>query len=229
MRFYTYYTENLSHIHEDHKKCCDKLELDVVYYRDKCYNDYNEVYSAHGNFMTSVLEDGPEDVVGFLDIDCLPHHRQNIQKAYSWAEQNGSFVGNAQNISHTQIKNRIYAAASFLIVSKHAWRQLGKPSLSWFLQNGEQIDTAQILSLRADEAGFPYQLMYPLGYDQSQDAYQLGPYGTYGIGTLYPATWHYFRISNCVGYTPDLWKERTYNILNGERIIPTNSSCFYEL
>ena len=228
MRFYCYYTENLSHIYEDHKRCCDKLELDVVYYKDKCYNDYDEVYSAHGNFMTSVLENEPDDVIGFLDIDCLPHHRKNIEKSYEWVKEHNSFVGNAQNISHTQMRNRIYAAASFLIVSKNAWKQLGSPSLSWFIQNNIQIDTAQILSLRADEIGFPYQLLYPIGYDEPE-TYKLSGYGILGKGTLYPATWHYFRISDCVNETPKIWKERTNNILNEEKIIPINSSCFYEL
>ena len=126
------------------------------------------------------------------------------------------------------MRNRIYAAASFLIVSKNAWKKLGAPNLSWFTQNNIQIDTAQILSLRADEIGFSYQLLYPVGYDEPE-TYKLSGYGKYGTGTLYPATWHYFRISDCVNQTPKIWKERTNNILNEEKIIPINSSCFYEL
>jgi len=228
MRFYSYYTENLSHIYEDHKRCCDKLELDVVYYKDKCYTDYDEVYSAHGNFMTSVLENEPDDVIGFLDIDCLPHHKSNIEKSYKWVQEHNSFVGNAQSISHTQMRNRIYAAASFLIVSKNAWKQLGSPSLSWFIQNNIQIDTAQILSLRADEIGMPYQLLYPIGYD-GDIAGILSGYGILGKGTLYPATWHYFRISEFVNAKPDIWIGRVNNILNNQKIIPNHSSCFYEL
>lgn len=226
MKFYSYYTENLSHIYEDHKKCCDKLGLEVVYYKDKCYTDYDEVYSAHGNFMTSVMEEN-EEVIGFLDIDCLPHHKSNIEKAYNWAQKHNSFVGNAQSISHTQMRNRIYAAASFLIISKTAWKQLGSPSLCWFMQNNIQVDTAQILSLRADEIGFPYQLLYPIGYD-GDIAGILSGYGILGKGTLYPATYHYFRISE-VNTKPDIWTTRVNNILENQKIIPNHSSCFYEL
>lgn len=228
MKFYSYYTENLSHIYEDHKKCCDKLGLEVVYYKDKCYTNYDEVYSAHGNFMTSVLENEEDEVIGFLDIDCLPHHKSNIEKAYYWVKENQSFVGNAQNISHTQMRNRLYAAASFLIISKTAWKQLGSPSLCWFIQNNIQIDTAQILSLRADEIGFPYQLLYPIGYDGNNHR-ALGTYGNYGTGTLYPATYHYFRMSEFVNSKPDLWTTRVNNILNNQKIIPNYSSCFYGL
>lgn len=226
MKFYTYYTENLSHIQEDHKKCCDKLGLEVVYYKDKHHNNYEEVYSAHGNFMTSVLEQ--EEVACFLDIDCLPHCKLNIEKAYNWTKENNSFVGNAQNISHTQMRNQVYAAASFLIVSKTAWKELGSPSLSWFVQDGIQIDTAQILTLRANQIGMNYQLMFPIGYDGPEN-YKLSGYGMYGKGTLYPATWHYFRISDCVDSKPDLWRTRVNSVLKEEKIIPNYSSCFYEL
>lgn len=226
MKFYSYYTENLSHIYEDHKKCCDKLGLEVVYYKDKCYTDYDEVYSAHGNFMTSVMKQ--EEIACFLDIDCLPHHKNNIIKSYEWVKENQSFIGNAQNISHTSMRNRIYAAASFLIIHKNAWKQLGSPSLSWFIQNNIQIDTAQILSLRADEIGFPYRLMYPIGYDGNNHR-ALGSYGNYGTGTLYPATYHYFRMSDFTETIPNLWKTRVNNILDNQKIIPNYSSCFYEL
>lgn len=227
MKFYSYYTENLSHIYEDHKKCCDKLGLEVVYYKDKCYTDYDEVYSAHGNFMTSVMEEN-EEVIGFLDIDCLPHHIKNIKKSYKWVKENQSFVGNAQVISHTIMRNRIYAGAPFLIIHKNAWKQLGSPSLSWFIQNNIQIDTAQILSLRADEIGFTYQLLYPIGYD-GPETYKFSGYGLLGKGSFYPSTWHYFRISDCINETPEIWKRRVNNILNEEKIIPNYSSCFYEL
>ena len=226
MKFHAYYTENLSHIQEDHKKCCDKLGLEVVYHKDKRHNNYEEVYSAHGHFMTSIMEQ--EEVACFLDIDCLPHQKLNIEKAYEWTKENNSFVGNAQNISHTQMRNQVYAAASFLIASKTAWRELGSPSLSWFVQDGIQIDTAQILTLRANQIGMNYQLMYPIGYDGPEN-YKLSGYGMYGKGTLYPATWHYFRISDCVNSTPAIWKTRVNNILEEEKIIPNYSSCFYEL
>lgn len=227
MKFHVYYTENLRHIRQDHEQCCAALGVKTSYHEDRCYSSYDEVYSAHGEFMTSILRESPDEVVGFLDVDCLPHNLKTLQASWTWAEKNRSFVGNAQNISHTVMRNRIYAAASCLIISKSAWRQLGNPSLAWFLQDGvRQIDTAQLLSLRADEIGFRYSLMYPMGYD-GDETYELGPYGKYGIGTLYPATWHYFRISNCIDDKPKLWETRVRDVLEGRQIIPANSSYFY--
>ena len=227
MKFHTFYTKNLpEQLVKDHQKVCNHIGIEVQYHSYDGSKDYDEIYTAHGKFMTSVMEQ--EEVACFLDIDCLPHHLINIQNAYNWVVENNSFVGNAQNISHTQIKNQIYAAASFLIITKSAWNTLGNPDLSWFMQNNTQIDTAQILTLRADQIGFPYQLMYPIGYD-GPDEYKLSGYGNYGIGTLYPATWHYFRISKFKDSIPDLWTTRVNNILQNQKIIPNHSSCFYEL
>jgi hypothetical protein len=226
MRFHTFYTDNLPrHLIEDHKKVCDYIGIEVQYHSEE-FIDYDSAYIAHGKFMTSVME--KEEVACFLDIDCLPHNKELLEKAYSWAVENQSFVGNAQNISHTQMRNHIYAAASCLIVTKDAWNTLGNPDFSWFMQNGVQIDTAQLLTLRADQIGMSYQLMYPIGYDEPEE-YKLSGYGMYGTGTLYTATWHYFRISKFKDSIPDLWTSRVNNILEDKKIIPHHSSCFYEL
>lgn len=227
MIFHTFYTDNLpKQLIIDHQKVCDKIGINVEYHIEQSIEDYNTLYTAHGNFMTSVMK--KEKVACFLDIDCLPHHKETIEKAYNWAVENKSFVGNAQNISHTQMRNELYAAASFLIITQDAWKTLGSPDLTWFMQNNTQIDTAQILSLRANEIGMQYQLMYPIGYDGNNHR-PLGTYGMYGTGTLYPATYHYFRISEFKDKLPDLWTQRVDCILNNQKIISNYSSSFYEL
>lgn len=227
MKFHTFYTDNLPHqIIEDHQKVCSKIGIKVDYHSHKYVDDYDELYTAHGKFMTSIMEQ--EKIGCFLDIDCLPHNRELIQKSYDWAIENKSFVGNAQNVSHTQMRNHIFASQSFLIITQDAWRTLGKPDFSWFIQNGIQIDTSQIVTLRADQIGMNYQLMYPIGYDGPEE-FKLGGYGMYGTGTLYPATWHHFRISKFHNQIPDLWTTRVNNILDNQKIIPHHSSCFYEL
>ena len=154
--------------------------------------------------------------------------KELLEKAYNWAVENKSFVGNAQNISHTSMRNHIYAAASCLIVTKDAWNTLGNPDFSWFMQNETQIDTAQLLTLRADQIGMPYQLMYPKMWDEGE-GYQLGGYGMYGTGTWYSATWHYFRISNFTKEIPKLWTKRVNDIINNNLIYSHHSSNFYGL
>lgn len=225
MKFHTFCTKNIpDQVLEDHKKVCDYVGIDVEYHIEDFYNDYNAVYTAHGQFMTSILE--KEEIACFLDVDCLPFNKKILEDAYQWAKDHDSFVGNAQNISHTQMKNHVYAAASCLIVSQKAWKNLGSPSLAWFMQDNIQIDTAQILTLRADQIGMPYRLMYPQGWDEGE-GFKLSGYGMYGPGTKYPATWHYFRISNFKDSIPDLWNQRVYDIINNSNIISNYSSVFY--
>lgn len=227
MKFHTFYTTNLpEQLIEDHKKVCDYIGVDVVYCPHDYVDDYDTLYTAHGKFITSIVEQ--EEIACFLDIDCLPHNKELLEKAYNWAIKNKSFVGNAQNVSHTQLRNHVFASQSCLIVTKDAWNTLGNPDFTWFMQNGVQIDTSQVLTLRADQIGMQYQLMYPVGYD-GPERYNISGYGMYGTGTLYPATWHYFRISKFKDSLPDLWTTRVNNILEGQKIIPHYSSCFYEL
>jgi|GEM_PF-1733333 len=229
MKFYSFYTND---IHDDiiktHRLCCNKYGVDISYHVEQANQSYDAIYTAHGDFMTNIVESATDDdVVCFLDVDCLPHNGRILTEAYEWAKANKSFIGNAQNISHTVMRNRLYAAASMLIISKAAWIELDKPSFSWFMdERDRQIDTAQLVTLRADDVGLPYRLMFPIGFDEA-GGWQLGSYGRYGKGTLYPATWHYFRISALKSEIPELWRRRVGNILNDETIFPLYPSLPY--
>ena len=228
MKFHTFYTDDLpEQIVTDHRKCAEKFGIEVIYHSEK-YINYDSTYTSHGKYMTKVLNESSDDVLCFLDIDSLIYDGDFLKNLYNWVNENKSFIGNAQNISHTVMRNRLYAAAPMLIIHKKSWDILGNPNLNWFIQDHIQIDTAQILSLRADEIGFPYRLLYPIGYDGDNHR-SLGTYGNYGTGTLYPGSYHYFRISDFKESIPDLWKTRVNNILNNQKIIPNYSSCFYGL
>ena len=91
MKFHTFYTKNLpEQLISDHQKICDKLELEIQYHIEDAIDDYNTLYTAHGKFMTSVMQQ--EKVACFLDIDCIPHNKKLIDTAYDWAVKNKSFV-----------------------------------------------------------------------------------------------------------------------------------------
>jgi hypothetical protein len=127
------------------------------------------------------------------------------------------------------MRNHVYAGASTLMIHKECWEHLGSPSMSCVFENDlTQIDTAQLLTLRADQCGFPYRLFYPIGYDGPEE-YELSGYGKYGRGTLYPATYHFFALTECLDNIPDLWTKRVENILNDQKIIPNYYSSFYGL
>lgn len=178
--------------------------------------------------MTSVLHEAKSDeVVRFLDIDCIPYDINVLKRVDEFCEGVKTFAGNAQNVSHLKNRNNLYAAASMLMVHKERWVQMGSPFLTWYMDGRcNQIDTAQRLTLIADEWGLPYRLLYPIGYD-SQPEWILGSFGVYGRGTKYPGTWHYGRISDFAHDVPELWSKRVDDVMSGADIVPSKMSQFY--
>jgi hypothetical protein len=194
-------------------------------------DDYDKIYKAHGDFMNKWMDKAADDdTVCFMDIDALPWDGNLLNEIYKWTSKNRTFTGNAQNISHTRLRNDIYAAASMLMIHKTAYKELGSPDLAWgHSTQGDQIDTAQNLTRQANLAGYRYRLLYPLGFDDSDKCFDLGGYGLYGTGTTYPGTWHYFRISALKNNAspPSLWRHRVSDILSNKPITPLIGSPFF--
>lgn len=229
MKFHVFYTDNLpEQITRDHAACCQALGLSVQYHCFPTPENFHAIYRMHGDFMNRMMEEEKDEVVCFLDVDCLPHNIGLLDHLYQWVKAKRSFGGNAQ--CHFARRNHLYAAASCLMVSKKGYAELGKPDLCYFEDtNTPLIDTAQQLTLAADRHNLGYRLMYPIGYDDSEQRWELGAYGYYGRGTLYPATWHYFRISDFLNLIPNLWSKRVSDILTSELIIPNYPTLPYEL
>lgn len=228
MLFNVFYTSDLPEfVLKDHKACCEKIGINVKYHQHEPNENFSIIYKAHGDLINKLLEDASDnDVVCMLDIDCLPYSLQDLKTAYNWAVINESFIGNAQNISHTVKRNRIFAAASMLMIHKKAWIKLGKPDLSYSMEGSDEtlIDTAQNISLIADDLGFQYRTLLPIGYDDIDSSWQLGTICSYGRGTTYPGTWHFFRISDLKNHKPEIWERRVNEILHGNDISPIYSS-----
>ena len=234
MKFHVFYTRNLSaQIIDDHRRVASHVGVDVEYHEFEHDPDYNRRYTMHGRFMTSVIRDDPDEVSCFLDADCLPYDAGFLRLVFDWVTENRSFAGNAQNISHAVTRNRVYAGASMLMVHKDAWRRLGSPSLAWtkrlhsLREPRVQIDTSELLTMRANRAGFGYRLLLPLGFD-SEPAWDLGPFGSYGHGTLYPGTWHHFQANQLANGPTELWADRVESILADRGLRPKHASRHFD-
>jgi len=226
MKFYVFCTENVftepdrKVLVEDHKAVCEKLGVDVEYYT-KPFSTYDQAAYDHGAMITEII-DGTPGVSCFMDLDCVPYDVELLRTAYTMTEEYKTFTGNAQNVSHTAMREYIYAAPSMLMVHRDAWLELGSPSMSCVREhvspNGEYIDTAQQLSLNALEKNFKFNLLWPLGCDVPK--WQLNARYVYGQGTLYPGSYHNFQGATEIGQNLDFWKKRINNILNDEQIVP---------
>ena len=55
--------------------------------------NYHEVQLPHGMWMDSVIHSSNADVVGFIDIDCIPLNANAINDVVSFVARNKSIAG----------------------------------------------------------------------------------------------------------------------------------------
>lgn len=187
-----------------HKQCWTKVGVEVRYTERKIPHDrwLDEMIAEH---MDS------NEALGFVDIDFLAYTRDAVDAAIEFALGARSFVGMAQSANHFPPLLPIYAAPSFLIISRAGYAALGRPEL----RARHRLDAAQNLSAVADAIGFPYRAIYPLGYHSIPEGgpWRLGNYGYYGIGTEYEGLFHLYASRLGGG---GLFAEVAGRILSGE-------------
>lgn len=149
--------------------------------------DLNVAYTIHqadhGLWMDAIMSSSKADVVGFLDVDCIPTERRAVEKAVEWAAANKSFVGIAQVSNHIPPASHIYAAPAFFFIWRETWERLGNPTFA-ATPHG---DVAENVSYAAELARIPYKTLFPVAYTNPPDegAWRLHTYGHYGIGTYF--------------------------------------------
>ena len=144
---------------------------------------YTREQIPHGQWMNKVLQEAEADVVGFLDIDCIPLNRLAVENAAAWAHENKSFVGIAQASNHIPPGSHIFAAPAFFFIDRQAWHDLGRPTFS----ETQQSDVAENVSYAAEVAKLRYRTLYPTHYtlEPSEGIWPLHTYGVFGIGTVF--------------------------------------------
>lgn len=200
-------------IKEDHKNVCNFLGLDVLYHTVD-YDNFDETYKQHGEFIENILKNSSNALEIFLDIDCIPYNLSSIKESIMWVYEKDTFCGNAQNVSHVS-DNTPYASPSFLVVSTSYYKNLNSPKLTPIINGPIHIDTAQNLTIMADQLSHEYKLLYPLGSFHKE--WTLIPGHQYGIGTVYPGTYHHFKLVRET-HDIDLWKTTVKNILDGKEL-----------
>lgn len=132
----------------------------------------------HACWLTRTMRD---DSLGELavvaDIDAFPLSLSGYSRLIELA-LSGSVAGLAQVANHKN-PDHVYAGPMFLAVRREVYQRVGAPEMD----HTKQADVAQILTLRAEEAGIPVSLIWPK-YAISP-RWSLSQHGVYGIGTFY--------------------------------------------
>lgn len=190
-----------------HKKVTEHFNLNVNYYHQN---------SPHGIWMKDVLNQSSDDVVGFLDIDCVPTNKHVVPFVQNYVFDNQTFLGITQCSSfpgpEPEQRYHIYAAPSFYFIYREKWIDLGCPGFA----EGNNCDVGQCTTKTAEHATLPYQCLYPTHYDKpaSYPEWRLSNYGYYGIGTHYQGgVYHLYESRN--NNNIDLFVSRCDQIIDG--------------
>lgn len=208
------YWDNAADLMTIHKEVMHHFGVNVNYHH------YDGV--RHGQFCNEIMRLDDSDIIGFMDIDCVPTNREVVDRFVNWAYVNDSFIGLAQSSNHIPPATHISAACTFFFITKNCYEYLGKPS---FLEN-HRSDVSQELSHVADEMGKTYRAVYPICYDKAppEGKWRLNNYGYFGIGTYYTGG-IYNLFQGRYKENRDLFRKRCTQIINNEFSVDGMISC----
>jgi len=169
---------------KSHSDVCRHLGLEV---------GYSIQQTPHGQWMDNILANSASDVVGFLDIDCVPTNRKVVDDAIAWAAENKSFVGIAQVSNHIPPRSHIFASPAFFFIWRKTWKAMQRPTFS----ETPNSDVAENVSYAAEMSGIRYKTLYPTHWTAEPvegHAWRLHTYGLYGVGTHFEeGVYHLFQ------------------------------------
>ena len=169
---------------KSHSNVCRHLGLEV---------GYSIQQTPHGQWMDNILANSASDVVGFLDIDCVPTNRQVVDDAIAYAAENKSFVGIAQVSNHILPRSHIFASPAFFFIWRKTWKAMQRPTFS----ETPNSDVAENVSYAAEMSGIRYKTLYPTHWTAEPiegHAWRLHTYGLYGVGTHFEeGVYHLFQ------------------------------------
>jgi len=190
-----------------HQRVCSHFGLDVRYTHE---------YIQHDQWMQDMVARCQADAIGFMDIDCIQSTRHAVDHMATYLTQKlGYFIGPAQASNHLPDTAHIFAAPSFLFISKSMFMPIQMNNL--FMRDPDKNDVAQGLTRYAEENRYPHQLILPRFYEDKanmRSTWRLHNFGTYGTGTLYGNTCYHLFQGRC-GANVELFERRCDEIIRG--------------
>ncbi len=165
----------------------------------------------HGEFLDTQMNlASTDDVLIFVDIDCITLNQKVIEEAIEFAKSGGIW-GCAQVSNHLSDPNHVFIAPLFHAIKKKTWLKIGSPSY----QRDDDNDVGQRVTRQAEAHHIPMHFSNPefslIPKYRFQDLYPygIGCFFNGGIFHLYESRRKEFR---------SLFTQVCDSILNGQPI-----------
>ena len=174
--------------------------------------NYHEMSMRHGHWMNQVMETTNADVVGFLDIDCIPLTSGAVNEIVKYVAKNKSIAGCAQATNHIAPMSHIFVAPCCFFIWKPLWVAMGKPT---FVETNRS-DVCEEVCYTAESLGVRAKALYPTYFEREPEegAWRLHNYGLYGVGTVF-ANKFYHLYQSRFQTNVDLFIQRCKEVIDG--------------
>lgn len=151
--------------------------------------NYLEKQIQHAEFMEETIRSSDADVVGFLDIDCIPLTKNSISDLVKYVATNKSIAGNVQATNHYYPMSHLFIAPSCFFIWKDLYKALSSPT--FYATN--QTDVAQYVCMVAEQHGVRSKALYPTHFEDEPEegVWWLHNYGLYGVGTVFDGKFYH--------------------------------------
>lgn len=199
------YWDNSEYLVESHKKVMNHFDIPV---------QYHHINGAdHGTWIDWVMNNTTDDIVGIIDIDCVPIKSDTVQKSIEYVIKNKSLIGLAQCANHIYPYSHVCGAAVYYFIDRKFWESLGKPSF----RSNHRGDVSEEISWLAEERKIAYKALYPSHFEREpiEGVWRLSNYGYFGIGTVFGNCEVYHLYQGRFQQNQDLFAKRCEEIVAG--------------
>ena len=161
------------------KKVMEHFNIPVNYY---------EQSTRHGVWMDTVMDHTNADVVGFIDIDCIPLTKTAVSDLVKFVAKNKSIAGIVQASNHIPPFTHTFVAPSCFFI----WRKLYEALRTTFCET-HRSDVCEEVCYAAEMNGVRMKALYPTHFEKEpqEGVWRLNNYGLYGVGSVFAGQFYH--------------------------------------
>lgn len=201
---HTLYWENSDpDIVDSHKSVINHFNLPV---------EYHARTMRPGLWMSEVLNNETSDIVGFVDIDCIPLKQSTFMDTIKTCAAFKSICGIAQATNHIPPMSHIFCGPGYFFIWRKLYEALGRPPMS----ETQRSDVCEEVCYRAEEKGIRYHTYFPTHFEREpvEGVWRLHNLGIYGVGTTYgDKVYHLYQ--GRMKENAQLFAKRCKQVING--------------